>query len=286
METTMSDSEIKDSGIKVLSIPLSEIHADDNFNCRGEIAPIEVVDLAKDIEIRGLIQPVVVTPYDDQKQKETGYKYLLVAGYMRRMAHVVLKKKTIQALVRQDIGDEAEIRFFNLAENLQRKDLNIMQEARALNKLKSLGITREETARRIGKSPGWVQIRYMFLGLPEEIQQEIAAGLITQGQIREIFTIFNTVGKEEAFNAVKKLKDAKIKGRSITVNPHAKKKDSKKHRTRGEIFEMMEHIQETVGNGLYTRCLAWAAGEITNEDLFISCDEHAETQGKVFVRPA
>ena len=50
--------------IEVVDIPLTEIDADENFNCRGKIAPIDVVDLAKDITERGLIQPVSVAPIE------------------------------------------------------------------------------------------------------------------------------------------------------------------------------------------------------------------------------
>lgn len=268
------DSEIK-------NIPLKDILADDDFNCRGQIAPIDVVDLAKDIEIRGLIQPVVVVPHDSQD-----YKFRLIAGFRRYTAHKVIERKDIQCIIRKDVVNEADARFFNLAENIQRKELNVLQEAFALAKLKNLGISETDCGERLGKSRGWVQIRYMLLALPHEVQQEVAAGFIAHSQIRDLYTVLKDAGKEACFDATRKIKDAKILGKKVSVSAKNKNPKTKRHRTRGEIFEMMEHIQDTIGNGLFTRCMAWCAGEISNADLYISCREYAEKEGKTWQIPA
>jgi len=271
----------------VQDIKISEIHADDNFNCRGQITPINVVTLAKDIERQGLIQPVVLTEYSPEKQKETGCKYRLIAGFRRRMAHVVLKREKIPAIIRGGMVDDLDARFFNLAENLQREDLNILQEALALEKLKNLGVTETDCADRLGKSRGWVQIRYMLLSLPKEIHTEAALGNITQTQIRELYSIYKKGGQEAAFQAVREIKEAKARGRTnVSVNPNKNKPTVKRQRTRAEIFDLMEHIQESgIGNGIWTRCLAWAAGEITTLNVYDSLAEYAKAKGVRYTKP-
>ncbi len=264
-----------------VSVPLSEIHYDEDFNCRGRIAPIDVIDLAKDIRQRGQLQAVLLAPYDEEQQKATGCKYKLIAGYRRYTAHQVLSSGkdgderflSIDAVVRDDMRDEAEARFLNLAENIQRKDLNISQEAKALAKLEALGITEHDAAERLGKSRGWVQVRYMLLRLPEDIQNEVAAGMITQTQIRDLYSVYNTAGADATYEAVKKLKNAKAAGRKgARVKP--KQKDSKRVRKRGELFEMQDHIRGQFGNGPLTVLLAWAAGEVDDSEL------HATLKGK------
>ncbi len=268
------------------SVALELIHMDEEFNCRGKIAPMDVVDLAKDIEANGLIQPVTIAPYPEDKAAETGHKYRLVAGYRRFMSHRILKRTEIPAIIRPDMVDEAGARFFNLAENLKRKDLNIVQEAKALKRLKDLGVSEVATSDRLGMSRGWVQIRYMLLDLPQEIQDECAAGFITQTNIRELFAINRTAGKESCFEAARKLKDAKIKGRKgMSVNPNATKPDAKCHRKRAEIFEVMDHIQTQMGNHIGTRCLAWCAGEISNAELHTSLEEYAKENELVYTNP-
>jgi ParB family chromosome partitioning protein len=272
--------------IVVQNVPLDSIHADSEFNCRGDITPMDVVDLAKDIQERGLIQPVTVAPYSAENAEKYGFKYRLLAGFRRYTAHRVNKSETIPSIIREDMMDEASARFFNLAENIQRANLSLLQEAKALKRLKDLGVPDYDVATRLGKSRGWVQIRYMLLALPEEIQAEVDAGFITQTNVRELYSIFRSAGKDSCFNAAKKLKDAKILGRKArSVNPNKSKPTSKHHRKRPEIFAMMEHIQDSVGNSFATRCLAWCAGEISSNELFRDVKEEAELLNKPYHIP-
>jgi len=271
--------------MQIQQIKMSEIHMDEEFNSRGVIAPIDVADLVRDIEKRGLIMPVTVAPYPPEMVAKTGKKYRLVAGYRRSTSCRVLGWTSIPAIIRADMVDEAEARLFNLSENVQRKELNILQEAVALAKLKALGVSRQDVAEKLGMSQGWVQMRFMLLDLPVEVQREVAAGLFTHAQIRELYTVFNQEGKESCFEAARLLKEAKSRGRKITVDPNKKKPSSKRHRTRSEIFEMMAMIQTSLGNGLFTRCLAWAAGEISDADLYGDLKERATRDNKVFTPP-
>ena len=154
---------------QILKIPLTKILADDEFNCRGEINPIDVVDLAKDIELHGgLIQPVIVMSLDSERKKKYPEKdYLLIVGYRRFISHRdILNWNNIEAVIEEKFTTELEARLANLSENLQRKNLDILQEAKAIKKLRMLGISRDEVAKRMVMSMGWVQIRFMLLDLP------------------------------------------------------------------------------------------------------------------------
>ena len=276
-----------------VSIPLSEIHYDENFNCRGRIAPIDVIDLAKDIRLRGQLQAVLLSPYNEEEQKELGFKYRLIAGYRRFTAHEVLSQgrdgdtrfSSIDCVIRDDMRDEAEARFLNLAENIQREDLNIVQEARALKKLEELGITETDAADRLGKSRGWVQVRYMLLRLPNDVQDEVRAGMVTQTDIRDLYSIFSTAGEGPTREAVKLLKQAKQSGRKGVRVKTPKKKISKSHRKRGELFAMQDHIREQFGNGEMTVLLAWAAGEVDEADLHLALKTKAIDIGIPYKMP-
>ena len=286
----MSEPIVK---LVVENIPLEDIHDDDEFNCRGKITPIDVVDLAKDIARQGLIQPIILAPYSAEKVTSTGKKYRLIAGYRRYTAFVILSKddaekySKVPSIIRNDMVDDTDARFFNLAENLQRADLSVLQEAKAIEKLRNLGITDYDCAQRLGKSRGWVQIRFMLLALPKEVQIEVALGTIGQIQIRELYTVFNKAGLEACFAAAKEIKEARARGKTISVNPNRNiMKNNKRVRRRPEIFMIMEGIQNSgIGNGLWTRCLAWAAGEIDDETLYTSLEDYAAKVGVVYKRP-
>lgn len=261
-----------------MAVPMEKIHYDQAFNCRGQIIPMDVIDLAKDIDKNGLLQNIVVSEYSPERKIELGYDYLLIAGYRRYTAHRVLQKKTIQCTILPEMS-EVDARFLNLSENTQRKDLNILQEAKALKRLYELGVPEPDVAERLGKSRGWVQIRFILLKLPEEIQEECAAGILTHKQIRDVYTHYRADGKDAAFAIVRKLKDAKLKGGKTIRAQKKPKPNAKRHRKRVEIFEMMEHIQNALSNGLYTRTLAWAAGEISDVDLYYDLQAYNQLHG-------
>lgn len=245
-------------------IPISEIFADEEFNCRGVIKPIEVVDLAKDIERQGLIQPITVSPFAEGDKIPAGKKYRLLAGFRRYKAHIVLNRTEIPAMVKVVPLKEADARIFNLAENLHRVNLNVLQEAKAMRRL-FMFYNESEIAVKLGQSRGWVQIRAMLLKLPEDIQKEVEAGMIGHVNIRELYAIHRSGNTKALHEAVRKIKDAKIRGTRTTVNPNivGDKAKTKRYRLRAEIERMTIALVEHGVKGLHTRALAWAAGNIT-----------------------
>lgn len=269
----------------VTPTPPKIVYSDDTFNCRGSISPLDVVDLAQSIQAKGLQFPILIQPRCDVTTwMPDGYEYRIVAGHRRFKAWQVSGMPGgIPAFIRTGLS-EIEARVLNLSENFDRKDLNLLQEAKALEALWKAGLPRDSVARELKKSSGWVQVRYNLLALPEEIQQEAAAGILNQFQIKQLYSLDT---HEEMFEAVKKIKNAKLAGEK--VDSVAKKKKvptaNKKVRLRPEMFEMMQLIAGVIGYGLHTRTLAWATGEITTAELFADLKEEADAQGKFFVVP-
>ena len=287
-ETQMTKTDQLLAEIKIANVPLSEIKYDEEFNCRGAITPMDVVDLAKDIQQQGLIQPIIVAPLDAE---ENGKKYLLIAGHRRYMAFRVNKSDRIPAIIRTDIGDEAARRIFNLSENLNRKALNVTQEAGAITKLFNLGLTEDKIAHRLGVSRGWVQVRTMVLKLPPLVQEEIAAGWLNQTQIRDVYSHYMNGGIDACYSVVKEFKDDKLKGRKGTRKKVIKKIHQdlkvKKVRSREEMFQLQNYCFEQFNrNTIISRVLAWAAGEIHSEALHESIEAFAEEQGVDYSCPS
>jgi ParB/RepB/Spo0J family partition protein len=263
------------------NILLTEILYDDEFNCRGVISPMDVAGLAKDIERDGLLQPIGLSLLGEPVN---GCKYKLLMGHRRYRAHQILKRDTIKAVVRDEVVSELDARVLNLKENVNRKQLNLYQEAMAMKPMTDLGLTETQVAERLGASRGWVQVRFMLLKLPEEIQQEAAAGWLTQGAIRDIYSHYKSTGdKEVAFQLARDFKDAKIKGKP-NFRKKVKKKTvatvntgTKKYRERHEIEQLQEYFFEQMGKAtVANRVLAWAAGHISTDELHISIKEFAD----------
>src|SRR5262245_10784879 len=97
-------------------IPIERIVADDDFNCRGSFQLHTVRELADDIAVNGLLHPPVVRPLPDGR-------YSLVVGFRRLAAVKLLGWTQVPVTIRDDLADK-QAQGVNLAENIQRRDLN------------------------------------------------------------------------------------------------------------------------------------------------------------------
>jgi len=256
-------------------IGISKIWSDQDFNCRGFILPIDVTELAKDIDNDGLLFPIAVQPIGDvEKDTPEDFDFRIVAGHRRFEAFKILRRDQIPAMVKIGLS-EVRARLMNLGENLKRKDLNILQEARAIQRLRDLGLNRRQVGEELGVSTSWVQVRFNLLDLPEQIQEEAAAGLLNQFQIKELFSLSNIT---EQFEAVKKIKNARLRGeKGVSVSRPPEQNPFKKRRQpKCVVQDMINHMGRSIGHGLHTRVLAWANGEINSAELYFDIQHFAE----------
>jgi ParB/RepB/Spo0J family partition protein len=266
---------------------LTDIRTDHEFNCRGPITPFDVTDLTQDIQQTsesvescpsGLIQPVTVTESTDP-----AFKWDLIAGFRRYTAFRVLKRETIPAIVISNLNEQQR-RVVNLKENMKRRDLNILQEAKAIEHFFSAGWTEDMVMRELGAKRGWVQVRKMLLFLGEDIQKEAAAGILTATHIRDLYK----VKPEKRIAIVKHIKEMTERQENrrgaISIKTMVNK-NGRRVRDKSEIFKMMDHIQESIGNNIATRALAFCAGEISDLEFHQTMDSFARTQNLNYTIP-
>lgn len=258
---------------KTTLLPVLRIFADDDFNCRGHITAMDVVDLANDIKKGGLQTPIIVQPWTEVP----GFDWRCVAGYRRLTAFRVNKTELIPAFVRHGLSD-LEARKINLKENLIRKDLNVMQEAKAIAPYLSVSWTEKDIASEFEQSRGWVQIRKAALSLPIEIQHEIAAGILSQENIRQCAALKT---KEAQYEFVKKIKDLKEKGEKVKLEKPVRKIAlyDRKHRLPTEITAMNAYMLGMVGPCLATRYAAWCAGYISDIEWAQEVRDYCAAEG-------
>lgn len=145
-------------------------------------------ELAASIAKRGVIQPIIVRP---QGKGEGSGKYQLVAGERRWRAAQKARLHEIPALVRE--LDDREVMALALIENLQREDLNPVEEARAYQRLSDdEGMTQAEIARMVEKSRSHVANIQRLLGLPEAVLDLVQRGKLSMGHARAL------IGQDDA----------------------------------------------------------------------------------------
>ena len=159
------------------SILISKIKPNPN-QPRKNFEDKSLKQLAQSIEEKGLISPITVKQVDN--------KYIIVAGERRYRAHKLLNKKRILAYV-IDAESNKDIMYMALIENIQREDLNPIEEAKGYKYLQdNLESSITEIAKTVGKSRPAVSNALRLLKLPNEIQDSILKGEIKEGQARAI----------------------------------------------------------------------------------------------------
>lgn len=153
------------------------------YQPRKVFAAQQLQELAISIKQQGLVQPIIVRVHP-----ELPTNYELVAGERRLRAVKLLGWTTIPALIRP--YSDVQLQQVTLIENIQRQDLNAIEEAQALKSLlESLQITQEQLAQKIGKSRTAISNALRLLALPEYIQTQLAAGKVSVGQVRPLLAV-------------------------------------------------------------------------------------------------
>jgi len=138
-------------------------------------------DLANSIEEHGLIQPLVVT-------RAAGGGYQIIAGERRWRASQLAGLTTVPVIVKET--SPQQMLELAIVENIQRADLNPLEEAEAYAQLmEEFGLTQEAVAERVGKSRTAVANTVRLLNLPEPIKEELAAGQISEGHARALLSL-------------------------------------------------------------------------------------------------
>lgn len=161
------------------------------FQPRKEFDERKLSDLAESIRQYGVLQPLVVTRSEEQKEDGSIITvYELIAGERRLRASKLAGLAQVPVVIRT--GEDSDRMKLELAiiENLQREDLNPIDRARAFDKLaKDFGFKHAEIARKIGKSREYVANSVRLLDLPEGIQHALIEGKITEGHTRPLLML-------------------------------------------------------------------------------------------------
>ncbi|GAB7021624.1 ParB/RepB/Spo0J family partition protein [Salidesulfovibrio brasiliensis] len=164
----------------VTSLPVADIVANPN-QPRREFSEAALGDLADSIRSQGVLQPVLVRPLGDDR-------YELVAGERRLRASKLAGLESIPALIKEMTDQESLA--VALIENLQREDLNPVEEALGYQQLQQqFGLSQDELSQQVGKSRSAVANALRLLNLPDEIRKDISEGNLSAGHGRALMAV-------------------------------------------------------------------------------------------------
>ena len=237
--------KVSDIALKsIMEVPLDSISPNphqprDDFNEEG------LQELANSIKEHGVLQPLVVS------RKESG-DYELIAGERRLEAAKIVGLEKVPVIVKKvNEQNKAELA---LIENIQRYDLNPIEEARAYKKLQdTFAMTQEEVALRAGKSRSAVSNALRLLNLPMEIQKALMTGIITEGHARSILSVSNAEKQRALFDLIVRegLTVRQVEDKVRDVAPGANK--PKKRHADPNLIENERRLSEALGTKVHIR---------------------------------
>jgi ParB family chromosome partitioning protein len=174
------DSEEKGSDNEVVLVDAESIHPNP-FQPRREFDNDELSGLAESIKNQGLLQAIIL------RKKQDGYE--IISGERRFRALKILGQDKIPSIIKPKVTDR-EMMEMALVENIQREDLNDIEQARAFQRLlQECGLSHEDLSKRVGKSRSAITNTLRLLKLPQEVQLLVVKGDISTGHARALLSV-------------------------------------------------------------------------------------------------
>jgi len=225
--------------IRVTEVPIKDVVAN-KYQPRKNFGDEKLKDLTASIKEKGVIQPVLV--------QKSGLKYELIAGERRFRACKALGLDTIPAIIKNVLGKESL--ELALIENIQREELNPIEEANAYQLLISeFNITQEEVGKRVSRDRSTITNTIRLLKLPKEIQEDIVEGRLTMGHARAILACDTEASK---LQMRKQIIEYGLNVREVEAKAK-KKKATKTKRTAPAQSSVIRNAAETLKRTLSTK---------------------------------
>jgi len=226
----------------VIEIKLTDVEPNEK-QPRREFDDEALKDLAESIKEHGVVQPIIV--------RRLGNGYQIIAGERRWRASRLAGNRTIPAIVKECTN--LEVMELALIENLQREDLNSIEEALAYKSLiEEYKMTQEEISKQIGKSRPAIANSLRLLQLPQNIKDMIATGKISQGHARALLAI---EGEKRQLEIAEKIVEQQLNVRQIEKLAKAEKKIDKKEKEPDSYQLEIKQLEERLKTALGTRVI-------------------------------
>jgi ParB family chromosome partitioning protein len=214
MAALLQVTETNDDNKAYFICPIEQIRPNRN-QPRKHFAPDKLEELAASIREKGIIQPLVVT-------KKDGF-YEIIAGERRWRASQKAGLREIPVVIRE--ASEDAVMELALIENIQRQDLNAIEEANAYRSLvEHFNISQEDVAKRVGKNRTTVTNALRLLKLPEAIQHDIVEERLTMGHARALLALESPdvieKARHEILHRQLSVRATEELVRRLKVNPH------------------------------------------------------------------
>ena len=235
---TESSTPATPTNIGLLMVPIEQI-APNPFQPRKTFNEASIEELARSVAQHGIVQPLVVTRAGENR-------YKLIAGERRFRAAQKAGLTTVPVVVKEMMG-EGDALEIALIENIQREDLNPIEEALAYHQLhQDFSLTQEEISKRVGKERSTVANFLRLLKLPDPVKKLLASGQLSMGHARALLAVESAKKQEQLADRVVK-KNLNVRQTELLASESSPKTTEKKEKEK-DVFtrDAEEKLQRTL----------------------------------------
>jgi ParB family chromosome partitioning protein len=241
-QTASAPAPAQSTGEAVRHIPVELIDRNP-YQTRSHVDEIALAELAASIKASGVVQPITVRP-------EANGRFQLIAGERRWLASQRAGKSTVPAIVRHVSNEQAM--EMTIIENLQREDLNPLEQARAFERLgREFGLTHEQIAQRTGKDRSSISNFLRLLKLPGDVQSLVEQGQLSFGHAKALMGLDSPETIQSfARRAVNLSLSVRQTEKLVTNLMHPPEKVEKVHEIDPNVKEAERQIRASLGMGV------------------------------------
>ena len=204
-------------------------------------------ELSRSIRKYGVLQPLLVCKIEEENNRGLNVYYQLIAGERRLRAAKLAGLPHVPVVVRDDFDDKSAKLEVALIENVQRKDLNPMEEAEAYDRLmKEFRLTQQDVADKVGKSREVVANAVRLLNLPKDIKESLRGGILTRAHAKALLAFSDEAKQREVYGHIMggRLSSKEVEQMASSSKP------SKRSRMSAKEMNRFQNLEKNLGEML------------------------------------
>lgn len=210
-------------------------------------------ELSQSIRKYGVLQPLLVSKVEEEGIKGRNVYYQLIAGERRLKAAKIAGIPSVPVVIRDDFVSKGAKLEVALVENVQRKDLNPVEEAEAYERLaKEFGLTQQEIAQKVGKSREVVANSLRLTGLPKDIQESLRSGILSRAHARALLAFGDEKQQRDVYGHILggRLSSKDVEQMASSSKPSKTKKSKLSVKSASWRMNRFQNLEKNLGEML------------------------------------
>ena len=199
-------------------------------------------ELSKSIRKYGILQPLLVSKVEEESNRGMNVYYHLIAGERRLRGAKLAGLPSVPVIVRDDLDDKRDNLEVALVENIQRKDLNPVEEAEAYERMsKEFNLTQKEIAEKVAKSREVVANAIRLLNLPRDIREALRFGKLSRAHARALLAFNDETRQREMYNQIL---SGTVSSKDVENIASSGKKGIRKTKAENKFLELEKNLAD------------------------------------------